>query len=139
MDIIKNPVIIGLTFGVLTYVYMVWVENEKMKKNKKNKKNKKYIKKKINLLIPLVVTIITWFISYSYFEYKNPVRAELNLPDIIRPSRIPQITPLPLVQIPNYKFVGDVLSASSDPKSFSLITNGITLPTKLPEVLLEMY
>ena len=47
MDIIKNPVIIGLTFGVLTYVYMVWVENEKMKKNKKNKKNKKYIKKKL--------------------------------------------------------------------------------------------
>ena len=136
MDIIKNPVIIGLTFGVLTYVYMVWVENEKMKKNKKNKK---YIKKKINLLIPLVVTIITWFISYSYFEYKNPVETQLNLPDIIRPSNIPQITPLPLVQIPNYKFVGDVLSASSDPKSFSLITNGITVPTKLPEVLLEMY
>jgi hypothetical protein len=140
MDIIKNPVIIGLVVGILTYVYMMWTEKEKIKKMKN--KNKKYKKSKINLVIPIVITILVWFISYSYFEYKRPheltdIQSLNILPDITR--NLNQMTPLPLMPTQNYKFVGDVLSASSDAKSFSLITNGITVPTKLPEVLLEMY
>ena len=81
-----------------------------------------------------------WFVSYSYFEYKKPDDLSLRintLPEITQ--HLNKITPLPLPQVQNYKFVGDVLSLSSEPKSFSLVTNGITIPTHLPEVLLEMY
>lgn len=136
MDIIKNPVIIGLFAGTLTYAYLVWNETQKMKNKKK------YKKKKINLLIPVIVTAIVWFIAYSYFEYQNPDNTTVDInqtiiSDLTKP--IKQFTPLTIAPTQGYKFVKDVVSDSIDPKSFTLITNGITIPTKLPEVLLEMY
>jgi hypothetical protein len=51
MDIIKNPVIIGLFAGTLTYVYLQYNANEKNEKNEKKlkkKKIKKYTKESPN-------------------------------------------------------------------------------------------
>lgn len=131
MDVIKNPIIIGLLAGTITYIYLSWNNNEKSKK--KSKKNQK----EVNLLIPLVVAVIGWFITYAYFQYSN----ENDNSDIIIPhisgNRRP--IPLPMSKTPSYRFVKDVISESSDPKSFSLMTSGVTVPTKLPDVLMEMY
>ena len=68
MDIFKNPIVIGLTAGAITYSYLLMTVNEKNERNEK-KKNKE--KEHVNLFIPLVVTIIAWFIAYAYFEYNG--------------------------------------------------------------------
>lgn len=139
MDTLKNPIIIGLLAGTVTYAYLQYDASEKNKK-KKNKKGSK--KTEVNLIIPLVVAVIVWFIAYAYFEYtpENGESADVMIPDLYRTKSRQQIPlPLPVMPTPGYRFVKDVISDSSDPKSFSLLTGGVTVPTKLPEVLLEMY
>lgn len=136
MDIIKNPVIIGLLAGTITYIYLTWNLNEKNKK--RQKKGQK--KEEINLMIPLVISIIGWFIAYAYFEYtpdKNTQFPQINLFDKTHNTKIEM--PIPVAPQAGYKFIGDAVSDSSDPKSFSLLAGGgVTIPTKLPDVLLEL-
>jgi len=137
MDIVKNPVIIGLLAGTITYVYLTWSLDEKNKK--RQKKGQK--KEEVNLIIPLVVSIIGWFIAYAYFEYtpeKTFSNQSVNFLDKTHGARMAM--PLPVAPQAGYKFVGDVVSESSDPKSFSLLAGGggVTIPTKLPDVLLEL-
>ncbi len=67
IDIIKNPVIIGLLIGIIVYLYLKWEnETEYEQTNKKNKKMKK--PKEVNLLIPLCVGVACWFIAHNYFD-----------------------------------------------------------------------
>ena len=133
MDIIKNPIIIGLFAGTLTYIYFKWQLDEKNKK--RHKKGRK--KEEINLIIPLVISIIVWFVSYAYFDsISENIISEKITSDIGR-TRISM--PLPIAPSNKYKFVKDVISESSDPKSFSLLTSGVTIPSKLPDVLLDLF
>jgi hypothetical protein len=136
MEFVKNPIIIGVFAGACTYAYLQWDINEKNKK-KKNKKGSK--KLEVNLIIPLVVTVIAWFIAYAYFEYKpeSDGNTDIIIPDLYTRARPP--LPLPIAHQPGYKFVKDVISESSEPRSFSLLTGGVTVPTKFPDVLLDMY
>jgi len=115
MDIIKNPIIIGFTTGFLTYLYLKWTNDKKYNK----KKNNKY-KKDVNLLIPLAVFIIVWFIAYAYFEYT----AEYEDVSIVLPNEI--------------EISKKELSETSDPMSFNLVSNGIAVPNKLPDIFFEM-
>ena len=64
LDIIKNPVIIGLTVGVLVHLYFKW-EASKIENKDKNKR------KDSNLLIPLFLGIAAWFIAHNYYEKYN--------------------------------------------------------------------
>jgi hypothetical protein len=162
MDILKNPIIIGLLAGALTYAYLTWVQNDKNEKYKK--KNKPHKIEEVNLFIPLIVSIIGWFIAYAYLENDDTVvnivntvptsSNVVNVPDInngnntfpimtlpnLKSSYIPKMPmPLQVPQTAGYNFVKDVLSDSSDPKEFSLLTGGVTIPNKLPDVLLELY
>jgi len=103
---------------------------------KRVKKGKKKVD--VNLMIPLAVACVAWFIAYAYFDYadnKNPYSEPIN--SLIKTSRPP--LPLPVNVAPGYKFVVDLTSESSDAKSFSLLTSGVTVPTKIPDVLMEMY
>lgn len=141
MEVIKNPIIIGLVAGTLTYAYLTWDASEKNEKNKKRSK-KNYKEVEVNLLIPLVVAVIGWFIAYTYFQYNNESNdiytTEQNSFNSVQNPR--KGLPLPLTRNPGYRFVNDVISESSEPKSFSLLTgNGVTIPTKLPDVLIDMY
>jgi hypothetical protein len=114
ISIIKNPITIGLIAGLITYVYMKW------KNEKKHNKNKKY--KEDDLLIPLAVFIVFWFISYAYFCNEDE--------NIIVPSS----------EFVNksYKFKNNI-SETSDPSSFNLVSNGIQIPNQLPDILFEMH
>ena len=138
MDIIKNPVIIGVFFATITYIYLYWSVNEKNEKNKKMSKSKKHHEKaEINLLIPLVVGLIAWFISFAYFQSdKIEGNNGINPINNINQNRVG--LPIPIVRTPSYRYTKDVISESSDPKSFSLVTGGVTVPTKLPDMLLDM-
>ena len=127
MDIIKNPVIIGLTAGILTYFYLKWDIEKHAKKNKKPKD--------VDLLVPLVVAVIAWFISYTYLDF-NPV-----VPNNFIPLENQPLNPLPTVPIPTQN-ISHKLTKSlvlSDNKAFSLLNSGINIPNKLPDMLLEMY
>lgn len=136
MEVIKNPVIIGLLAGTITYAYLSYNIEERNKRRKK----KGAKKESVNLMIPLVITIIAWFIAYAYFEY-NPQQKveESNIAQELKLKRPFQKLPLPIISPPKYKFTRDVISESSTPQEFTLVNSrGITLPTELPDVLLEM-
>ncbi len=134
MDIIKNPVILGLLAGVVTYLYTSWNIKEKNKKNKK--KNKKPIE--VNLMIPLVVGIIVWFLVYGYFEFSATTGNKHNMITSIN-NTIKK--PIPMSPDKGFRFAKDEIptSSSSDAKEFSLLKGGaITVPTKLPDVFIDM-
>ena len=139
MDIIKNPVIIGLLAGTLTYAYLTYNIEEKNKNRRKKGHKKEHKKEEINLVIPLVISVIMWFIAYAYFEY-NPSKEQISTEFLEKGQLMRMATPLPLAPTASYKFVGDAVSESSDPKSFSLLVGGggVSIPTKLPDVLLEL-
>jgi hypothetical protein len=61
-DLLKNPIIIGIIAGVLTYGYMTWEADRKHKQNPKSEK------KNIGFITPAVVAVITWFLASSYFD-----------------------------------------------------------------------
>ena len=134
MDIIKNPIVVGLFASVITYIYLSWRASE----NNKKKKSKDKKKEEVNLLIPLVVGIIVWFVMYGYLEYKS------GDVDTVRNTNInyqPIAQPLPIAPDATYRFVKDVIpSDSSEIKSFSMLTGGVSVPTKaLPDVMLDMF
>ena len=56
MDVVKNPVIIGVLVAAITYLYLWW-----QNKNDKNKKP-------INLFIPAGTAIGAAILSYTYFN-----------------------------------------------------------------------
>lgn len=131
MDIIKNPVILGLVAGVLTYLYMKWnkSENGKKTKGKKNRtKNKENDEQNeyTSLIIPAVVAAIVWFMAYGYFEYSKPTQDILN-------------TQQALPNIPGYKLVKQDASSSDQVRSFSLINKGVKIPSILPDVFIETF
>lgn len=138
--IIKNPIIIGLVTGVITYAYLSW-QADKENSKKKNRKNKE----EVNLLIPLAVSIIVWFIAYAYFEH-TPISIN-NVPTVMNPMANNDMTqflentskvPLPIAPSPGYKYTGDVLPEPTDPR-FSLLTTGVNVPKNIPDVWLEMF
>lgn len=136
MDILKNPIVIGITISALTYGYLVMQVNEKNEKiNKLRKKGKKIEKESVNLLIPLIVGIIGWFLAYAYFEY-NDNSSNVENTNVLK--KIPPL-PLPLPPSPKYNFVRDILTESSEPKAFTLITKGNNIPQNIPDVLIDMY
>ena len=111
-EIITNPVIIGLVAGSIVYAYLSWTRkkyNEKrLKKGKKIRNDDKYD----DIIIPIIVAVLAWFIAYGYINYKKS-------PQQMQPS-------LP----PNYNLVVD--QPSEMHKSFTLVTNGIKLPLQEP-------
>lgn len=138
--IIKNPIIIGLVAGVITYAYLSW-QTEQTNKKKKHRKDKE----EVNLLIPLAVSIIIWFVAYAYFEYTpEPQGVVIQPPQALANPELQQFLgtskqiPVPIAPTPSYKFTGDVLPEVADPR-FNLLTTGVNVPKNLPDVWLDMF
>ena len=87
--------------------------------------------KNINLLIPLVVFIAFVFISHVYFECydSNEISPVVVNKPIMPPMN--EIYQSSLIESKN-------ISETSDPASFSFVTNGIQIPNQLPNILFEM-
>lgn len=60
MNIVKNPIFIGIVAALITYTYF-YFESRK----KKDKENKK---KSLNIVIPGIVGSLIWFLSGVYFD-----------------------------------------------------------------------
>lgn len=133
MEIIKNPILIGLCVSGAAYGYLSYSANEQ---NKKNIKKKKIKKETVDLTIPFVLFVIVWFIAYAYFEYNTEPSASNGVENIVAP--VGDFVPMPVLLSPKYGFIKDVMSDTSDPKSFTLISSGINIPSQLPDVLLDV-
>jgi hypothetical protein len=125
LNILKNPVVLAVLAGILTYLYM-WYSN-------RNRKEKD--KRDINLMYPLVVAIIVGVVSYLYFNYSNTstnISAEA-VEQIVNDSTIVKPTN-------SYQFAKDITSES--PVSFHLISKGINVPNQIqniPDVFIDVY
>ena len=71
VEILKNPVIIGLLAGAIVYNYMAWNRKKEIEKRLKKGKKIKEEQKYNDIIIPTIVAIIVWFISFAYFNYKE--------------------------------------------------------------------
>jgi hypothetical protein len=122
ISILQNPVILGLVAGLTAYFYMKW-QNDKDKK----KKNKD-----VNLLIPLVIFIAVWFLSYAYM---NSDESEM-VQEVAKKQTFKFQTDAMNPQINDL----NNLSETSEPVSFNLISNGIQLPKNIniPPILFEL-
>lgn len=136
IEIIKNPVIIGLTVGILTYIYLRWEQSKNpLEKNKR---------KDTNLLIPLGLGLGTWFISHNYFEDYNFTDEHngSNYVENIIDGGMPQ-----KMQMENALVGGDAsLVNNINPikniqNSYHVLKRGVTVPKSMdmPDVLLENF
>lgn len=145
MDIIKNPIVIGLVVGGLTYWYL---KTQADKENEKHKKNPKYVKKEVNLIIPAVMTVLAWFLAYTLLVENDNKSEMTNLLNTLNANKSTSV-PLPL-QIPasqtGYKFTKDITmsdhrSDSSGERALTLLTGGVSIPSKptsLPDMMLDL-
>jgi hypothetical protein len=124
-NIIKNPTLIAVVAGVLTYTFLSW-KRENEKKYRKNKKNKdKENKKNNDLLISGAISVLVWFIAYGSLCYKKDT----------------PIQEVPEKNVPTYRLVKEI---SESPKSFTLIhqNGGVQMPlavNQMPDVFIDNF
>ena len=111
MDIIKNPIVIAVIGGAITYYYM----QTKLDETNKIRKKKGKKPEELNLLIPLAIAFAIWFLAYMYFNQENQIITHTNviLPQqtmlLDQGPKIQQPMPLPVVQ--SYRFTKDIKSS----------------------------
>ncbi len=126
MNIVKNPVFIGVITGVVVYLYLKYQLDEKNKRL--IKKKKKIAEEDVNLMIPLVVGALAWFFSMNYFE--DEIEQEIN--DIpITISKNAEINEF------NNELKRIVESLSDSAESYQILGKGLNIPNKLPDVFIE--
>jgi len=134
LEIFKNPILLGVIAGCLTYLYLLWQSNSMNKNIKSQKKRDENNKKSISLFLPLIVAIIVCIIAYAYFYISPDVQLDQSDAD---DSVIKSTT------TPKYKFAVDEKSVSSESAtSFHLISKGMNIPNKpldVPDVFIETY
>ncbi len=113
IDILKNPVVIGILAGTLTYSYLWWHNETKYKKDIKERKT-------TGILMPAIVGLVVWALYHVYLD----LTGELILEDGVNAS--------------NYNITKDVPSIN-EAVDFRMIEKGLTLPNNLvlPDVFIE--
>jgi len=139
MDIIKNPIIVGIIFGVITFMIIKW-HNEKENK-RRVRKNKKPKNEKINILIPLAVAIVTGLFVWWYFK---PINVNTTHAPII-PQPIQEHINKPISESKTIYTLSDKqnqfqVKQQSPPGSvtYHVIGKGVNFPENIPDVFLDM-
>jgi len=129
-DIVKNPIVIAILMGLITYMYMDWKINRHIKKGKK--------KKQVNLLIPFAVAVVAWFIAFAYSNNASEAASTVTIAAPVVENLDKKVGGQ--TNDVNIKIAAPV-SDTSDPTSFNLVQNGVQIPNTLPDlpdVMLEM-
>ena len=64
---LKNPILIGIIMSLITYLYLRWESNQK------HKDNPEATKKSVNMMIPVAVGALSWFIFSTYLNQQGIV------------------------------------------------------------------
>jgi hypothetical protein len=131
VEILKNPVIFGLLAGIIVYNYMEWNRKKEIEKRLKKGKKIKDSMKKTDIIIPSIVAIIVWFISFAYFNYKEEKSNTTQIQTNIQSQPIK-----PLQSLPSIQTLQPIQQSPSDvAHSFTMInkSSGITVP---PDVMI---
>jgi len=65
LEFLKNPIILAIIAGVLTYAYMWWDNKQK------KEKNPKAVIEEIDYVPPVMVALLTLFITYNLFGFNG--------------------------------------------------------------------
>jgi hypothetical protein len=122
-DIFKNPIIIGLIFGAIVYVYLL-----KQKWDAEKKKNKKIKVEDPNILIPVGVAILVGCFVWYYWGSSQPVIPNNNM----------TVESLAKEPLQNEDVIESLTGQSNNSVSFHLVGKGINMPNNLPDVFLDM-
>lgn len=76
LSFLKNPILLAIIAGIITYIYMYY-ENEK-----KYKKNPKIEKQQTGFIIPGVVAVLVWFIASRIFAKRNEINLNLEVQNL---------------------------------------------------------
>jgi hypothetical protein len=150
LDILKNPVIFGLLFSLLTYAILLW-HNKKY-----NNKNKDKKPKEVNLIIPALVGVAVTIVSYNYLsDIHNNNSLNHNNINLNQNTKYKFFNPKDTkYKFSNpmdtkYKFSNNAVQSnyklrdltSESPASYQLISKGLNIPNKidLPDVFIETY
>jgi hypothetical protein len=135
VEILKNPVIIGLLAGAIVYNYMAWNRKKEIEKRLKKGKKIKEEQKYNDIIIPSIVAIIVWFISFAYFNYKEEktsvVNVQTKLPVQSMPVQTIPVQTIPVQTIPVQSMPPINASPSDIAHSFTMInktSTGVTMP-----------
>jgi hypothetical protein len=105
INILKNPIVIGIIMALITFGYLYWDNKRKQKKNPN-------INKKYDIITPLIVGAFTWFISANYFDNTiQPISNNVNVQTMISDGHILKQDGINSIIEPNYdnniKIIGD--------------------------------
>jgi hypothetical protein len=131
VEILKNPVIIGLLAGAIVYNYMAWNRKKEIEKRLKKGKKIKEEQKYNDIIIPTIVAIIVWFISFAYFNYKQEKSGNIGqIGQQIQP--VQTIKPIQTnINIPPIQSLQPINSPSDIAHSFTMVNKnalGVTMP-----------
>ena len=70
LNFLKNPIILAIIAGVLTYAYMWWDNKQK------KEKNPKAVVEEIDYIPPAMVALLTLFITYNLFGFNGSILSE---------------------------------------------------------------
>lgn len=132
VEILKNPVIIGLLAGAIVYNYMAWNRKKEIEKRLKKGKKIKEEQKYNDIVIPSIVAVIIWFISFAYFNYKDEKSGQIGQIGTIQPIHPIQ----PKISVPAIQSLQPQNSPSDIAHSFTMVnknTLGVTMP---PDVII---
>lgn len=118
LDIVKNPIFIGLFGTIATYIYFYWTNSS----NDTNNKKKKNSNTTYHILVSLCVGLILGFGSYIYFDTFVPGQEN----DIS--SSVNESSPSNIVQA-----VAPKINSSNIP------SKSLVIPQNLPDVFIETY
>jgi hypothetical protein len=68
-NILTNPVFIALIAAILTFLFLKWKSPVLIKRRRNGKKVK--VKKKVNIMIPIVVGTLAWVGVYGFQEFNK--------------------------------------------------------------------
>jgi hypothetical protein len=137
LDIVQNPMFIAIVIGTLTYLYMNWVNNKKIEQDPK-------YKRPVNIIIPGVVTAITWLLVYGYYTCMLD-GADMSKPQANSNVNMENPNMMPTQNMQNYKLAEDNMmnggNNSDTARSFQLLGRGMSVPNnlKVPDVFIETY
>jgi hypothetical protein len=145
MEVIKNPIVIGVLTGITTYAYLKYNVDKKNKILLSDDKDAEL--EEVNLMTPLLFTIIGWLFAISYFQDETNIMTE-NISNnksnvIVTESNKPEL----LIGGTNngnhlqreINNIVETMTTHSE-KSYHVLSKGLNIPRelgKLPDVFIE--